>query len=330
MARHPWVAEADKHLRWGIRLDLGDAGLGRLLDAGRTVEELGFDGCYLCDHPSLQADPWIGLAALAAVTKHVRLGPVVSCASYRHPAYLARIAADLDTVSGGRLMLGLGIGWMKPEFEAFGVRFDPARTRYTALEEALAIICGAWGVAAFGYAGEHFQIGPLRVAPPIQQPRPPLMIGGNGEQRTLRLVARYADACNVDDIGPTEHGIERLGGPERIRRKFALLREYCEELGRPYDEVLRTHFTLRLVLAHDDAKVATKLSAFSQANSGSAATRQAQASAFLAGTPQQVAPFYQALVDAGAQYFVIQVDSRDVETLELLAHEVVPHIMVRF
>jgi alkanesulfonate monooxygenase SsuD/methylene tetrahydromethanopterin reductase-like flavin-dependent oxidoreductase (luciferase family) len=124
--------------------------------------------------------------------------------------------------------------------------------------------------------------------------------------------------------------MERLGGPERIKRKFQLLRDYCEEIGRPCDEVLRTHFTLRLVLARDDARVATKLSAFSQTDSGSAATRRAQPSAFMAGTPRQVASYYQALVDAGAQYFVIQVDSRDFETLELLAREVVPHVAKRF
>jgi alkanesulfonate monooxygenase SsuD/methylene tetrahydromethanopterin reductase-like flavin-dependent oxidoreductase (luciferase family) len=188
-------------------------------------------------------------------------------------------------------------------------------------------MAGVWGSQGFAFAGMHYPIGHLRIAPPpLQQPRPPLMIGGSGEKRTLRLVARYADACNVDNLGPTERGMERLGGPERIERKFAILRGHCEELGRPYDEVLRSHFTLRLVLGRDEATVAAKAAAMWPASSGSAATRRAQPSAFITGTPRQVAVYYQSLVAVGTQYFIVQVDSRDTETLELLAHEVVPHV----
>ncbi len=330
MARHPWVAEADHGLRWGIQLVLGDDGLSRLLDAGRMVEELGFDGCYIFDHPSIQADPWICIAALAGVTERVRLGSLVNCVSYRHPALLARMAADVDNISRGRLLLGLGIGWLKPEFEAFGENYDPAPERFAALEEALEIIPGVWGAEKFAYVGQHYQIGPLRITPPpLQQPRPPLVIGGSGEKKTLRMVARYADACNVNDVGHTENGLERLGGPELIEHKFDVLRNSCEEIGRPYDEVLRTHFTLRLVIAPDERAVAEKLSAIGQASSGSPGTRRAQPSAFMTGTPDQIIAYYQSLADVGTQYFVMQVDSSDTETLELLAREVVPRVTMR-
>lgn len=330
MARHPWVAAADNGIRWGVQLVLGDAGLGRLLDAGRQVEALDFDGCFIFDHPSIQADPWTCLSALAGVTERVRLGSVVNCVSYRHPTMLARLATDLDTISNGRLMLGLGIGWLIPEFAALGLSYDSATARFAALEEALAIIPGVWGPERFAFDGTHYQVGPVRITPPpVQQPRPPLLIGGSGEKKSLRLVAQYADACNVNEVARTENGQERVGGPELIAHKFDVLRSYCEELGRPYDEVLRTHFTLRLVLGPDEQTVAEKVAAIGQGSSGSPATRRAQPSAFMTGTPEQVISYYQSLVDVGAQYFVIQVDATDSETLELLAREVVPHVSMR-
>ena len=239
MARHPWVAAADNGVRWGVQLVLGDEGLPRLLEAGREVEALGFDGCFIFDHPAIQADPWTCLAALAAATERVRLGSVVNCVSYRHPTMLARLATDVDTISGGRLMLGLGIGWLVPEFAALGAPVASVTERFAALEEALEIIAGVWGPEKFAYEGTHYQVGPVRITPPpIQQPRPPLMIGGSGEKKSLRLVAQYADACNVNDVAHTENGLERIGGPELIAHKYAVLRRYCDELGRPYDEIL--------------------------------------------------------------------------------------------
>ena len=216
MARHPWVAAADDGIRWGVQLVLGDEGLPRLLETGRNVEALGFDGCYIFDHPAVQADPWVCLSALTGVTERVRLGSFVNCIPYRHPAMVARMTADLDNISHGRFLLGLGIGWLKPEFEAFGVSFDPIPERFAALEEALEIIPGVWGPEKFAYEGQYYQIGPLQVSPrPVQQPRPPLVIGGSGK-RSLRLVAQYADACNVNDVAHTERGLERVGGPEFI------------------------------------------------------------------------------------------------------------------
>ena len=155
------------------------------------------------------------------------------------------------------------------------------------------------------------------------------MIGGSGEKQSLRLAAKYADACNVNDVAHTENGLERVGGPELIAHKFDVVRRYCEELGRPFDEILRTHFTLRLVLAPDERAVAEKVAAIGQAGSGSPAKRPAQPSAFMNGKTEQVARHYQSLADVGAQYFIMQVDSSDTETLELLASEIVPRVTMR-
>lgn len=324
MARHPWVAAADGGVRFGLQVVIGEEGLPGLLEAGRLVDRLGFDGLFVFDHPALQADPWVALSALAAVTERVRLGSVVNCVPYRHPAMLARLAADLDNLSAGRLMLGLGIGWFQGEFRAFEVPFRPAPERFAALEEALAIVQGAWGEERFSFRGEHYGVEGLRVAPPpVQRPRPPIMIGGNGERVTLRLVARHADACNVSELVDRGNGQEAVGGVETIGRKLEALRRHCADLGRPEDEVLRTHFTLQLVLARSEGEAAAKWARLAAAST-SPATRRAQPSAAVVGTPGRVAEHYRMLAEAGIQYFVVQLDASDRETIGLLAGEVVP------
>ena len=326
MARHPWVAEADNGIRWGIQLVLGDEGLGTLRQRGQLVEQLGFDGCFLFDHPALQADPWLCLAALASVTERVRLGSVVNCVGYRHPATIARYASDLDHLSGGRLMLGLGIGWLAPEFAAFDLPFGSPSERYGQLEEALAILPGVWGAEKFSWSGQHYRVNELQVTPPVQQPRPPLMIGGSGEERTLRLVARHADACNVTEVTQTPEGMRNVDGVAGVRRKLDVLHRHCNDAGRPFEEILRTHFTLKVVVGRTDAAAAAKLEAILASPSTSPGTRRAHRSAFVVGSPETVAAHYRAIAEVGIQYFVVQVDASETETLELLATEVVPRV----
>jgi alkanesulfonate monooxygenase SsuD/methylene tetrahydromethanopterin reductase-like flavin-dependent oxidoreductase (luciferase family) len=330
MAVHPWVAAADDGVRFGVQLVVRPEVLPRLLEAGQLVDRLGFDGLFIFDHPSLQADPWMCLSALSAVTERVRLGSIVNCVPYRHPAHLARLGADLDVLSGGRLVLGLGIGWLASEFRAFDVPMPPIPDRHAALAEAITIITALWGAdEPFSFSGQHYRVDELRLLPPpVQRPRPPIVIGGNGERLTLRQVARVADACNINELDEKDGGLEGAG-LEAVHRRLDALARHCAEVGRPPDEVLRTHFTLRLVLASTEAAVRTKLDRIeaSSAASASPATRRARPSATVAGTPEQVAEHYQARVDAGIQYFVVQVDAADQETLELLATEVMPRVV---
>lgn len=326
--RHPWVAAAgDRPPRWGIQLVLGDAGLATLRERARLVEQLGLDGFFIFDHPAMQADPWMCLSAVSSVTERVRLGSLVTCVPYRHPAQVARFAADLDNLSNGRFVLGLGIGWLQPEFAALGVPFLEARERYEQLEEALAIIPGAWGDEKFSFAGKHWRVDDLRIAPPpLQRPRPPLAIGGSGEKRTLELVARHADACNINQVTNTPEGMRDLDGAEGVRRKLAALRRHCEAVGRPYDDILRTHFTLKLVIGRTDAEAVEKLERILASPSTSPGTRRSHRSAFVVGAPETVAAHYRAIRATGIQYFTTQVDAAEVETLELLANEVAPRI----
>ena len=327
MARHPWVAQADHGIRFGVQVVLGPTDLAGLPATGRLVEALGIDGLFIFDHPAVHPDPWICLSLLAGVTERVRLGSFVNCVSYRHPALLARMAADLDTLSGGRLLLGLGIGWLQPEFRALDQPYASAGERFAGLEEAIAIIEGGWGAEPFSFSGHHFSTDALRIVPPpLQQPRPPLVIGGSGERVTLRLVARYADACNINENQNTETGLEAVGGASTVARKLETLRRHCDEVGRPYEEVLRSHFSIRLVLAPSETALATKLDRLARQPSNSPGTRRARPSTFVTGTPERVAAYYRTMVEVGIQYFVAQVDAADEETLHLLATEVMPRV----
>lgn len=328
MARHPWVAKADEGVRFGVQIGavrrreaptswtLRDEPMRILLEAGQLAEQLGFDGLFLHDHPVLSPDPWTGLAALAVVTERVMLGSVVNCIYYRHPALMARLAADLDQLSDGRLMLGLGVGWAEVEFDAYQVPFGSAAERLAGMDDAVAIIRGAWGDEEFTYTGERFSTAGIRISPgPVQQPHLPLMIAGGGERVTLRQVARYADACNLDESG-------LKSDPGLIRQKLDALQRHCEAVGRAYDEILRTHFVGWLMLAPTEAEVREKVAQYFPDGLPPYFQR------FVAsGTPEQLAEFYQRRADAGIQYFVAQVlDGTDHETLQLLAEQVAPTI----
>jgi alkanesulfonate monooxygenase SsuD/methylene tetrahydromethanopterin reductase-like flavin-dependent oxidoreductase (luciferase family) len=336
MARHPWVAKADDGVRFGIQVaahkrrtaqlevTLHDDPMAVLMEAGQLIERLGYDGLFLHDHPSFSPDPWVGLAALAAVTERVDLGSVVFCVPYRHPAYVARLATDLDHLSHGRLMLGLGIGWAEPEFHAMQIPFESVGKRQRALEEAVEIITGLWQGEDFHYEGKHYAVPALQLLPrPAQSPRPPIMIAGGGERTTLRQVAQYADASNFGDLASPESPFERDfgGNTEAMRARLEVLRRHCEEVGRPYDEVLRTHFVSWLMVAPTEREVHAKVERYFDN------VRSPFARGVVAGTPAQLVEYYQARKEAGMQYFVIQhLDGADHETLELFAQEVIPQV----
>jgi alkanesulfonate monooxygenase SsuD/methylene tetrahydromethanopterin reductase-like flavin-dependent oxidoreductase (luciferase family) len=317
-----WVAERRDRVTFGLqavpRPDDPEPGK-RLLAAGHLAEELGLDAFYVGDHPTVSPECWVHLAALAVTTRRVRLGSVVNCALYRHPVMLARLASDLDHLSDGRLVLGLGGGWQVPEFAQLGLPFPPVAARLAALEEAIQIIFGVWGPTPFAFEGRQFRTEEARVVPsPRQRPRPPLIVAGGGEQVTLRQVARYADAANFG-ASDTTGGARSLAD---VRRKLDVLRARCDDLGRPYDDVLRTHFTSWLFLAETETEARHKLERLHPQG-----LTEVQKLTRVVGTPASVAPYYQGLADAGIQHFVVQTqDAADVETIRLLATELAPRI----
>jgi alkanesulfonate monooxygenase SsuD/methylene tetrahydromethanopterin reductase-like flavin-dependent oxidoreductase (luciferase family) len=260
----------------------------------------------------------------------VRLGSAVNCALYRHPAHLARLAADLDNLCEGRHILGLGSGWWEAEFRALDIPFATLPKRQAFLDEALQVISGVWGDEPFSFQGEQVRTEALRIEPgPRQQPRPPILIGGSGERVTLRQVAQYGDACNVrEEESLSDAATTDAQRAATVRRKLDALQGHCETVNRPHDELLRTHFTLYLLLAPTEREAAAKLGALDTSKSTSPGTRRSGKSSVLAGTPERVIAYYQAMAAVGIQYFVVQLDGTDLETITLLANEVAPHVQM--
>lgn len=321
-AAHPWVAEGQQRVRFGIAWGAQDPSSSwtETRDFVQMVEGLGFDSYWAIDHPSAPvsgADCWTTLAVLAACTRTIRLGPLVSCISYRNPVLLARMAADVDRLSGGRLILGLGIGDNEAEFARLGVPLTPVAERQLLLDETIQIVRSVWGAEPFTFEGRLLRVAEAYVRPgPVQLPYVPLLIAGGGERGTLPRVVRYADASNF--------GAHRnIGGAftmDDVVRKLGVLRSRCEAEGRSYASVLPTHTTMPLFLAETEAALQAKLA------SVPALTRERFAPSTLAGTPPDAVSYFHSLVAVGMRYFIVFVYPKDAETVWLLAEQVAPAV----
>ncbi|MGH2614876.1 MAG: LLM class F420-dependent oxidoreductase [Thermomicrobiales bacterium] len=223
----------------------GDAGIGsQLADMARDADQAGLDTLWVMDHffqipPIGPADEpmlegYTALAYLAGITERIRLGTLVTGVTYRRPGILVKAVTSLDVLSGGRAWLGIGAGWYDREHEGLGVPFPPVAERFERLEETLQIANQMWSGEVGSYTGKYFQLAETLNQPmPLSRPHPPILVGGGGEQKTLRLVARYADACNLF----ARPGAE---GMADLTHKLDVLRAHCENEGRPYDAIEKT------------------------------------------------------------------------------------------
>jgi len=226
----------------GWRLDLADIapadqwgvmhGLAAHADEGDTWESVWvYDHFHTVPAPTEEAthEAWTLMAALAASTSRVRLGQMCTCMGYRNPAYLAKVAATVDLVSGGRVEMGIGAGWYEHEWRAYGYGFPAIGDRIGALDEGVQIMEQAWRTGYATLDGRYFQVDGARVFPlPLQDGGIPLWIAGGGEKRTLRFVARSAQYANLS------------GDPETFARKSEILREHCVDLGRDFGSITRS------------------------------------------------------------------------------------------
>ncbi len=215
---------------------------GKLADIARTTEDAGFDSAWVMDHyfqiPMVgpaEADmleAYTTLGYLAGQTKRLTLGTMVTGVTYRHPGVLIKQVTTLDVLSGGRAWLGIGAAWFDREHEGLGVPFPPLKERFERLEETLQIAHQMWNPDNNGsFDGKHYQLKEtLNVPAALSKPHPRILIGGTGEKKTLRFVAKYADACNI--IG--------MQGEDFVRQKLDVLRGHCEREGRNYDEIEKT------------------------------------------------------------------------------------------
>lgn len=314
---HPWVAESQKGHRAGVTfLDTG-MDWKRFTDEAQAATDLGYDSIWIPDHPIILPDCWGQLAALAAITRTIRLGALVDCVFFRHPLALARIAGDVDRWSNGRLVLGLGIGDIPFEFEQLGVPFLSTRKRQEALEETIQILRGVWGESPFTFTGKHFQIQNAQLAfGPVQQPYIPLLIGGGGERVTLRQVAQYADASNFGPSAETGSAFTM----DDVVRKNNVIATYCQTFGRTEAAVLRTHTMLPLLLGKTQADAEAKRALIPPPLS------KVLGDTAMVAAVETAIDFYSALARSGMQYFIIGVAPGDIETLQIFKEQVLPAI----
>src|SRR2546421_11469394 len=219
----------------------------------QEADTLGYHSIWLYDHfhtvpvPTQEVtfECWTSTAALARDTKRVRIGQMVTCNNYRNPALLAKMASTVDALSHGRLDFGIGAGWYEEEYVAYGYRYPGTRERLERLREAVQVILAMWTQEEATFEGTYYQVrGAINQPKSVQKPHIPLMIAGSGEQVTLKLVARYGDACNIQgDLATLEH-------------KFAVLKEHCKTIGRDYESIHRTALTLCIIGDTDEQAMA--------------------------------------------------------------------------
>jgi F420-dependent oxidoreductase-like protein len=286
------------------------------LRLARTAEDAGFDAYFRSDHlltfsgdglPG-PTDTWITLAGLARETSTIRLGTLVTSATFRHPGMLALAVTQVDVMSGGRVELGLGAGWFDREHEAIGLPFPPTKERFERLEEQLAILTGLWSTpsgTAFDYAGRHYSIDANPALPrPSQDPHPPIIVGGLGAKTTPRLAATYADEFNVP-FAPLDD----------VRTINANVDAACVTAGRDPSTLLRS-VALTVCCGRDEPELERRAAAIGQPLAG---LRKSQ----LAGTPDEIVDRLGAIGDLGLTRVYLQtLDVDDLDHLELIATEV--------
>jgi F420-dependent oxidoreductase-like protein len=316
----------------GWRLDLAGIDTAKqweaMLGVARLAETSGFESVWVYDHfhtvpvPTQEAthEAWTLMAALGAATTRVRLGQMCTCMGYRNPMYLAKVAATVDAISGGRTEMGIGAGWYEHEWNAYGYGFPSAGDRIAMLAEGVEIMRQAWTDGVATYAGEHYQVdGAICQPRPLQPGGIPLWIAGGGEKKTLRIAAEHAAYTNFD------------GTLEGFRHKSQVLEGHCRDLGRDFGEITRSA-NYNVVIGRDAAEVEDRLRRLEEHYRPFLSPEQLAAHVEqyrggpLVGTPEQIVERLQALQAAGMTYAIgnFQEVAYDDSGVRLFADEVVP------
>lgn len=296
------------------------ASYGDQLAVARAAEDAGFDAFFRSDHYLAMGsadglpgptDSWTTLAGLARETHRIRLGTLVSSATFRHPGVLAVQVAQVDEMSGGRVELGLGAGWFEAEHAAYGIPFPTTRERFDRFAEQLAVLTGLWGTPAgerFSFTGEHYTLTDSPALPkPVQQPVP-IIIGGSGRKRTPALTARYASEYNAN-----------FTTVEQTAVQYDRVRKACADAGRDPD-ALTYSVALAVVCGADDAQVRRRADAIGR-------DVEELRNNHLAGTPAEVVDKLGRYAEIGCTRVYLQVlDLADLAHLELIAAEVMPQV----
>jgi F420-dependent oxidoreductase-like protein len=287
----------------------------KAVEIAQRAEELGYDSIWVYDHfhnvprPAHEAvfECWTTIAAISQLTSRIRLGQMVGCNSYRSPGLLAKITSTIDVVSGGRLDWGIGAGWYENEYRGYGYEFPKPKDRIGMLRETVEIVKSMWTQPETTYRGTYYDLSRANCDPkPLQDPHPPVWIGGGGEQLTLRVVARHADCSNFG------------GSPEQWAHKREVLKAHCADVGRD-EATIRKTWSPEVFIRRSEAEVEA---AGTRSLWGEPVERWRAGN--LVGTPEQVSEKIQTYLDLGCQGFIPWCsDYPDTETLELFATEVI-------
>ncbi|MFX0197527.1 MAG: LLM class F420-dependent oxidoreductase [Candidatus Hodarchaeota archaeon] len=295
------------------------ANLGETLaEIAKNADDMGFYSIWVMDHlfqlgtqfgivhgpvkaPMLEG--YSTIAYMAALTRRIKLGLLVTCNFFRNPGLLVKIVSTIDVLSGGRTYLGIGAGWFEQEAKGLGITFPSLRERFERLEETLQIVKQLWAGNVTPFKGKyHYLTEPIISPQPLSQPHPPILIGGGGEKKTLRFVAKYADAWNAVIGSPSpleEFGLLKArykDGLNMVRRKLAILEQHCNDIGRPYDEIEKTIVTY-IKLASD------------------------------AMDSTDVIKICQELANLGFQHIIFNMPNvHEIEPLEIIGQEVIPQV----
>jgi F420-dependent oxidoreductase-like protein len=294
---------------------------GDQLAVARTAEAAGYSAFFRSDHYVAMAgdglpgptDSWVTLGGIARETSTIRLGTMVTSATFRHPGVLAISVAQVDEMSGGRVELGLGAGWFEAEHEAYAIPFPPLGERFDRLGEQLDILTGLWGTPlgeTFDYSGTHYSIKNSPALPkPAQTPYPPIIIGGGGPKRTPALTAKYASEFNIPFVDV-----------ETLKAQYERVAAAVAEAGRAPDSL--TYSAAFVVCAGaNDAEVANRAAAIGRD------IDELRSNSPLVGTPGEIADKLDAYAEAGVQRVYLQVlDQSDLDHVEFFAAEVIPQL----
>ncbi len=298
-------------------IDGAEAKWNRAVDIALLAEQLGYDSIWLYDHfhnvprPAHEAvfECWTTIAAISQRTSRIRLGQMVGCNSYRSPALLAKITSTIDVISGGRLEWGIGAGWYELEYKGYGYEFPKPKDRIGMLRESVEIVTSMWSQPETTYDGQYYKLVRANCDPkPLQQPHPPIWIGGGGEQLTLRVVARLADCSNWG------------GKAEDWARKREILKGHCAVVGRDEAEIRKT-WSPEVFIRETEADVVA---------AGSKSINNEPFDSWragnLVGTPEQVSEKIANYIELGCSGFIPWCsDYPDTESMERLANEVIPN-----
>jgi F420-dependent oxidoreductase-like protein len=284
----------------------------------QELERLKYDSVWVYDHfhtvptPELETtfECWISTAALARDTTSIRIGQMVTCNNYRPPSLLAKMASTVDVLSHGRLDFGIGAGWYEEEYRAYGYDFPDGPERLRMLDEALQVIRAMWTEPHATFEGKYYQLhGAINEPKGVQKPHPPIWVGGGGEKVTLKLVAKYGDACNISALTPDEY-----------RHKLDVLKGHCDTVGRDYDTIIKSSHNFMTLIAPGESEEEVTLPHRSRQGWSLDEYRKR---AFV-GTPQQTIDYLSSLQEAGIEYFVVYFrnDLTRLDTIQLFAEDV--------